>query len=57
MMPASKALLIAIRNFKNQKETIFRLERQLEEERRRSQRMSAGISDFEVSMKKLFTLK
>ncbi|EEA3031922.1 hypothetical protein GNZ42_19875 [Salmonella enterica] len=33
------------------------LQRELAQERKRSQSMSAGIADFEVSMARLFTLK
>ena len=53
----SKALLTAISKFKEDQETIFRLRRELEQERARSQRMSVAISDFEVSMSRLFALK
>lgn len=53
----SKAFLISIRKVKEQNERIMKLERELERERQRSQIMSAGIADFEVSMARLFTLK
>lgn len=54
---ASKALLMAISKYKEDQETIFKLRKELENERKHSQRMSAGISDFEASMTRLFTLK
>lgn len=53
----SKAFLVSISKVKEQNEMILKLQRELAQERNRSQRMSAGIADFEVSMARLFTLK
>lgn len=53
----SKALLTAISHYKANQETIFRLQRELEQERQRIRHMSRGISDFEESMTRLFALK
>lgn len=54
---ASKAFLVSISKVKEQNEMILKLQRELAQERKRSQSMSAGIADFEVSMPRLFTLK
>lgn len=53
----SKAFLTAIGQVKEQKEMIIKLQRELAQERQRTQKMSDGIADFEVSMTRLFALK
>lgn len=54
---ASKAFLIAVGKYKEHKQTIAKLQRELEEERRRVYRLSEGIRTFEESMTALFSLK
>lgn len=54
---ASKAFLTAVAKYKEHKETIAKLERELAAERRRVYQMSTGIKAFEESMTTLFSLK
>lgn len=54
---ASKAFLTAIGQVKEQKEMIIKLQRELAQERQRTQKMSDSIADFEDSMTRLFALK
>lgn len=53
----SKAFMLAISQYKQDQDRIFRLERELEKEKARSQLQGKAISDFETSMTRLFELK
>lgn len=53
----SKAFLTALSTFKEHRETIFKLRRELEQERQRTQKMSGAINDFENSMTRMFAIK